>query len=125
MQNKPRRLLRNANGLGNLVAAHSLFAVHQHPQCSKPLVQSDWRILEDRSEFHAELLPALFTLPTLLAGKVIVLMLAASWTDGLAFWPTKLCHGVNTGLLVAEVPNGILECFWFRSMPKLYYFPFG
>src|ERR1019366_2053466 len=52
---EPCRLLGNANGPVNLVAADSVFAVHYLPHRGHPLVQTDGGILNDRSGFQGEL----------------------------------------------------------------------
>ena len=39
----------------NLIAANAVLAVHNHPHCGHPLVETDGGILHDRSGFQGEL----------------------------------------------------------------------
>src|SRR5207302_1762247 len=55
MQNEPRRLLGDAQIAANFVGTDSVLAIDQHPQSREPFVERDWRILENRPEFHGEL----------------------------------------------------------------------
>src|SRR5207245_5414868 len=111
MQHEPCGLLANPHVLADLVGTDAILAIDQHPQSCKPLVQTERPILKDRAKLHGELLVALFALPPLLSFQVVVLFVAASRTFG-AFWPAHLRHGVNTELLIREVPHGLLKCLW-------------
>src|SRR5262249_13199100 len=64
LQNEPSRLLSNSNRLGSLVGRDSILAVDEHPERTKPLVQSDRRILKDRPKLYRKLLVALFAFPS-------------------------------------------------------------
>jgi hypothetical protein len=55
MVHEPGGLLRNANGAVNLIRTDPVFAVYQLPHRSKPLVETEGRILEDGSDFDAKL----------------------------------------------------------------------
>src|SRR6185437_10784686 len=110
MQHKPRRLLRDAESATHLIRAKSIAAIHEHPQSDKPLVQSDRRILENRSDLDGELLCAFLALPSLLRGKIVVLAMTALRTDR-AIGPAQLGNRVNAGLFVLKVPDGISESF--------------
>jgi hypothetical protein len=50
MIEEPSGLLSDANGPVNLIAADSIFAVHNLPHGRQPLVQADRRILHDGSD---------------------------------------------------------------------------
>src|SRR2546425_9680982 len=99
MQNKPCGFLSDTKIACNLIAAHSILAVDEHPQGREPFIQGDGGIFKNSSELHRELPPALFALPTLLCLEVVVIRLFASWTHG-TIRPAKLGNGVNADLLV-------------------------
>ena|ERR1019366_4905999 len=65
MEHEPCRLLSDADGLCDLVAADTVFAVAEHPDHHQPLLKRDGRILKDGSHFGAELaiLVGALTLP--------------------------------------------------------------
>ena len=65
MIHEPSSLLGNAKSAVHLIAADAVLAVGDHPNCSKPLPEIDWAILEYRSDLGGELAARvlLFALP--------------------------------------------------------------
>jgi len=63
VQHEPCSLLGYLKCACDLVRTNSVLTVCQQPHCSKPLIETDGRILEDSSDFDAELLPAFETRP--------------------------------------------------------------
>ena len=110
MQHEPCGLLSDADSLGDFIGTDAILTINEHPESTKPLVELNGGILKDGSQLYGELLPALFALPTLLSRKIVVILMSASGTGGLAIGPAKLGYGVNTGLLIGVVPDGLLEC---------------
>src|SRR5207245_10807250 len=52
LQHEPRGLLAHVDVTRNLVTAHSVLAISQHPSCSEPLVQRNRTILIDRADLN-------------------------------------------------------------------------
>ena len=86
------------------MAADSVFAVDEHPQSGKPLLQRDRRILKDGLDLDGELASAVATLPALLSLDVVGILGIAIWALG-ASGPAHQGYGVNTDLLIAKVLN--------------------
>jgi hypothetical protein len=63
VEHEPSGLLSYADGLGNLIAADSIFAVGNHPGSGKPFIQGDRGILKNRFGFDGKLLAAFGALP--------------------------------------------------------------
>lgn len=63
MSHKPRRLLRDLQGVRDFVATDAVLAVREHPHRAKPLVESDRGILEDRPDLNRELFLTVKTFP--------------------------------------------------------------
>ncbi len=78
---EPCRLLCHANGLGDLVTAHAIFAVHNLPHGEKPLVQTKRRILEDRASLSGKLsgIVSAATLPAVILGLEENVLAPATW----------------------------------------------
>jgi hypothetical protein len=91
----------------NFVRANTVPATGKHPESDKPLVQRDWRILEDGSHLDGELPITVFAFPALLGLEIVVLFVTASGT-GNALRPAESGHGINAHLFVAEVLDGLL-----------------
>jgi len=107
----PSALLGNADGAGDLIAAHAVLAVRQHPHGYHPFVESKGAISEDRSDLDAELFLAPTALPTLLICKPDgVADLAATHADDLTIGPAHCRDFINANLLIAKVLNRVYEC---------------
>src|SRR5208283_1526812 len=78
-QHEPRALLCDLEVAGNLVAAHTVLAVHYEPHGAHPLVERNRRILEHSSQLYGELASALAALPDATATQVRVLLALAGW----------------------------------------------
>src|SRR5262249_26076925 len=115
VQHEPCGLLRNSDCAVNLVRRDSVFAVAKHPHRQYPLVETDGRVLKDRSDLGGELLAALavLALPAFLCGEIVMLFAATLRAFRFAIRPTRKCDRINTGLLVAKMPNRLLESFDF------------
>src|SRR5579862_3390821 len=55
MIHEPRGFLRDADGPVNFIGTDPVFAVDDFPHGDKPLVQAQWRILEDGAGLSGEL----------------------------------------------------------------------
>src|SRR6266851_2331291 len=97
MQNKPSRLLSDSQIAANFIGANPVFAVDEHPQSGKPLVERDCTVLENRSDLDGELLVTLFALPAALSLKVVVLSMSTLGTYR-AVRPAESGNRVNAGL---------------------------
>src|SRR5579872_2768607 len=108
MQNEPRRFLGDAESLAQLVRANPVFASDQLPESREPLGQRDGRVLKDRVNLDAELLPAHTALPAFLDLEVIVRVLhMAKRALRLPVGPAHCSDRLNADLFVAKVLNGL------------------
>jgi hypothetical protein len=107
MQHEPSGLLRYSNGSVNLPRANAILAANQKPESREPLLQRDWRILEDGINLDGELAATGAALPPLLSLEVIGIhgvptrAVRATWAIG----PAHSGYSVNTNLFVAKVLN--------------------
>jgi len=113
VHHKPRRLLCDSDGASNLVRTDSVFAVGEHPHRGEPLVERDWRVLENGSDFRGELslrVDAL-ALPLALIGEEYDILAPA----GGAFHstrPAQLDHVGQRVVRIREENDGLLKCLW-------------
>ena len=112
LQHEPCRLLRDPKSAMNLHTGDTVLAIDQQPESSHPLIESKRRILENGSEFQAELLLALVAEPHAASLYKRVLRLAAAWANNLAIWPAKVIGILKSAVRIGEVNNGFLECIW-------------
>ena len=113
MQHEPCGLLGDAEIAGNLIRANAILAVCNHPYGNKPFVERDWRILENSSDFRAEL-PVMMdalTLPFVLIGKEHHILASTGGAFD-AVGPANRDHVGEAISGFAEELNGFLECFW-------------
>src|ERR1039458_6113430 len=98
MQHEPCGLLSNPDSAMNLPRRNTVLAVCYHPHCREPLLQRDWRVLEDSPQLDAELPSALAALESLLSLEVVRLF---SETGGTlwAIGPAHLSYRINADLL--------------------------
>jgi hypothetical protein len=119
MQNKPCRLLSDANSAVNFIRANPIAATGKHPQSHKPLVQRDGGILKDGSQLDGKLPIAVFAFPAFLSFQVIVLFVTASGT-GDALRPAERGHGINADLFITEMLDCGLQGVWlFHSKTRI------
>jgi hypothetical protein len=114
LQHEPSSLLRYLQIAGNLVTADSILAVRQHPHRAKPLIESDRRILKDRSDLSSELLFAVQALPHH-ASREERKPLGLAPMTGRTFGPLHSRDGLQTHHRVGKV----LDCFHQSRWPKL------
>src|SRR5580658_256291 len=111
LQHEPCRLLRNAKGAVNLHAGNAILAVDQHPKSGHPLVKSEGRILENRSQFQGELLLALVAEPDAARLDERMLGVAATRTNHVPVRPAQFLGKLKGAVRIREVNDGFLKCF--------------
>jgi hypothetical protein len=55
VHHEPCGLLSHADGAVNFVATYPILAIGNHPTGNQPVVQRDWRVLENRIDPDGEL----------------------------------------------------------------------
>ena len=108
MKHEPARFLRHTQSAVNLIRTDTIFAIDEHPQCCKPFVQSERRVLEDSADFDRELALARLALPASLCCQIVVLFMAAL-RAGWSFRPAQSGYGIDADLLITEVADGLLK----------------
>jgi len=112
MEHKPSGLLSDAKSAANFVRTDSVFAVRNHPNGDKPLVERQRGILHDGSNLDRELpmgMDALaLPLPLILEEHGILTVTGRAEHD--AIRPAKLDHELEAVVGVSEVNDGLLEC---------------
>ena len=109
LQHEPRRLLSNSERAMNLVTAHPVPAVDQHPRCRHPLIQPKCGVLKDRADLERELLLASVAEPKLPRLDERVLLGATAWTGHFAIGPAKLLRIFKRSVGVAEINDSLLK----------------
>jgi hypothetical protein len=120
VHHEPCGLLSDADSAGDLVGTDAILAIGNHPNGSKPLVEADWRILENGSNLGGELplgVDAL-ALPFALIGKESRIGAATGGAND-AVGPSQLDHIVKTVLRVGEEKDCLLECLWLGHVVHL------
>jgi hypothetical protein len=112
MKHEPRGLLTNAKRSAEFVTADSVFAVDHHPQGRKPLSQTKRRILKNRPDLDAKLLPAFLALPTLLRSKVIVFGVPTRGAFRLTLMPSHPSYSLNTHIFTGVISDSFLQGLW-------------
>jgi hypothetical protein len=94
----------------DFIRGNTVFTVNEHPESREPLLQGDWRVLEDRKFLDGELAAAIATLPALRSFQVIRLccILANTVRAARAIGPSHCSYSVNADLFVAKVANRLL-----------------
>jgi len=121
MRYEPSSLLCHAKIACQFATTDSVLAVHNKPQCRKPLVQSERRIFKDGSCFQREcrLLVTCVALPHSRLGQVRDLLSATARTVHFPVRPAKLYHQGATVLVIREVNDGLLECIYAFHEPNI------
>jgi len=109
MQHEPRGFLSDLHVLSDLATADAVLAVGQHPKRHHPLVESDGRVLEYRSDLERELLLADVAKPAAIALDERVFFPATARTRNLAIRPTQVDGIFKSAFGVAEVNNRFLQ----------------
>jgi hypothetical protein len=109
VQHEPRGLLSHAERPRDLVAAHAVLAIRDHPHSGEPLVQADGRVLKDGPDLDGELL----TLVVLAASPHAPgrderrTVAPAGWAAHVAVRPPQLNHEAKADIRVGEVADGL------------------
>ncbi len=114
VKHEPRGFLSDAKSARNFVGANPVLAVGEHPSRREPLVEADWRILEDGAHLDGELALGVMggTLPDTARGAKGNTRRAASRADN-PFGPAA-CHKVVEAIIwIREVKNRFLEALRF------------
>ena len=113
VHHEPCRFLSDADGAANLVGTDSVFAVGEHPHCGKPLVEGDWRILENGSDFSGELALCVdaLALPLALNGEEHNILAPTGGAFD-ATRPAQLDHIGQRVIRIDEENDGLLKCLW-------------
>src|ERR1017187_1788698 len=114
MQHEPCRFLSNADGAANLVRTNAFAPFRNHPNAKKPLVQSDWRVLENGSSLGRELpfgVDAL-TLPLALVMQEHNVIPTAGRAGHNAIGPAKQSHVGQSVVRVSVENYRLLQGLW-------------
>jgi hypothetical protein len=103
---EPCGFLCDAERPMHLVAADSVLAGGDHPDCSEPLSEVDWAILKDRSDLGGELAARmlLFALPQTAGRNESNVSTTACWATDAA-GPAQLDHCAQRDIRSGEVPD--------------------
>lgn len=110
MQHEPSRLLSDADRTGDLAGANAILAITDHPKGAHPFVESQRRILENRTDFERELLLASLAEPHAAGADERMLLRAATGARNYAIRPAKVERILKAAVRIAEVNNRVLEC---------------
>ena len=114
MHHKPSGLLSDPEVTRHFIGTDSVFAIAQHPNCGKPLIEADGRVLEDGPDLDREL-PLGMVTPTLpdAAARIEVDLGGATGRADNAFRPAP-CHKVFEAVVgIREVQDCFLKTFRF------------
>jgi hypothetical protein len=89
MHHEPRSFLSDTKAAGDLVGADTVLGAHNHPECTKPFIQTNRTVLENGAELGGVLLAAPFALPDRTRFQKSILVRIAPWTD----WTMRPAHG--------------------------------
>lgn len=111
VKHEPRGFLSDTKSAANFVGTDAVLAVGNHPNCDKPLVERNRRILKDSPHFAGELFAGVLRLafPHAPSRDEANVFTSASWALD-AIWPAALNHEVEAVVSVSEVQDGVLEC---------------
>src|SRR5271168_838493 len=62
VKHEPSRLLSNTDSAGNFVGTDAVLAIRNHPNGDEPLVEGNWRVLENGADLGTELLAGMIGL---------------------------------------------------------------
>jgi hypothetical protein len=107
---EPSRLLSDTERPVHLVAADSVLAIGDHPDCREPLPEIDWAILENRSYLGRELAARMlfFALPQT-ASRNEPHIGATACRAANAIGPAQLDHCAQRNILVGKIPDSFDE----------------
>ena len=133
LQHEPCGLLGDSESSTEFMGTDAVFTVNQHPNCRHPLVQADWRILEDAAHLDGELFLAGIAVPDATGLNERVLLRVATGTSDLTVRPAEFDRIVESSVRVRKVDDCFLESMWrfhvTNSKPKaivcqVYYCPY-
>src|SRR3990167_3054117 len=120
LKHEPSRLLANSSGATDFVTRNAILAVCQHPHRKQPLVESDWRILENATGLNAELrvIVSSLALPDAARlNKANVSRATARADDTVR--PTPRHEIVQAVVRIGEVNNCVLQSLWYGHEPSI------
>jgi hypothetical protein len=109
LQHKPCGLLSDTQSAVNFHAGNAVLAIDEQPKTRHPLIKSKGRILENGSEFQAELLLALVAEPYAASLDKRVFRFAATWANNFAIRPAETLRILESAVGVGEVNDSFLE----------------
>lgn len=112
VEHEPRGSLGDSDCPAEFVAADSILAVGNRPDCNEPFVQTKRRILEDRANLEAELLLATGSVAFDRAGsgrQFLAGIVAALWAGDLSARPFDRTHEIVAVRGLRKVANGFEE----------------
>jgi len=110
VKHEPRGFLRDADRAVQLVTRNAVLAIDEHPDRHQPLVESDRRVLEDRSDTDRILFFAALALPKLARAQKRVVRRAAPRAAHAAR-PAHFDREFKGVLRVREVSDCVLKGF--------------
>ena len=113
---EPSGLLSDTKRPVHLVAADPILAIGDHPDCSEPLPEVDWAILEDRSDLGGELAAGMLLLAfpqTASCNKPNVCATACRAADPIG--PAQLDHRAQRYVRIGEIPDSFDESLRLRE----------
>jgi len=115
VKHKPRRLLSDPDGLGDLATTDAILAIEDHPHGSEPLVQRDGGILHDGSDLDGELTLGMMgtALPDAAFGMEFHLVRSTCGAKNAAIRPSPYRQVINTVIRIREVYDCFLQALWF------------
>ena len=114
MIQEPGALLRDAEVPRHLIGTDAILAISDHPDASKPFVQAERAILEDRSDFRRELPPRMlfFALPYAARANEPNVGAATSWAMH-AVRPTQANHEIVRHVGISKMLDRFEKDFGF------------
>src|SRR5271154_3919776 len=114
MKHEPSRFLSNTDSAGNFVGTDAVLAIRNHPNGDEPLVEGNWRVLENGADLGTELLAGMIglALPHATSRNEADFFAPASRAND-TFRPAPRHHEFEAVIGVREVDNGFLQGLWF------------
>jgi hypothetical protein len=110
MKNKPSGFLSHSKSAPDLVRTNPVLGIGNHPNGTKPLIQTKRAILEDTTHFDAELLFAGLATPNQTSLNE-PLLFASTVGANYTISPTEANYEIMSVLFVSEVNHSFLQCF--------------
>ena len=115
MKHEPCCFLGDSQSAANLIRTDSILAIGNHPNSTKPFVQTDRRIFKDCSYFNRKLslwVNAL-ALPLVLILKKYNISAATARTGNNPIRPSLCLQILKAHVLIRKINNRLLESFQF------------